>query len=179
MKGRNMFIALAAAIGLICANNASAQNFSLKLGGGMGLSPKVVNTTGGNKIGPSITMEGAYLFNDYFSVALNLHANNTKYTQAGWKQDYGAGLRGLVKPFGKIVELGVGATGVYRNIKDKAHDTYLTQDLIWGMDFPIRIYAWESDMWQVMFYYDIKTIFDDKRMHLNYSNIGVMFGIRL
>lgn len=169
----------------------SAQNrFSLKAGGGIAVygSEEESNNL---KVGHSMVTEFTYSVNNWFSAGLNVHMGMCKSSSEHWVSETGASIRGLFRPFAKwfrFLELGIGVTGMHRvyntnyNVIEQEYLTcYYNSNKSFGavgIDFPIRLYAIDSKRFQLMFYYDFKTLFDSGSYYLSNSNGGVMFGIK-
>lgn len=195
LKGMNIKLSLAIII-IFCTFGLSAQEkcFSMKVGVGFNVSAgSDYYRAAGDKVGPSMTSEITYLFNRWLSTGFNIHMNNTKIGDNARKSDYGVSLRGYVRPFArrfKWIEVGMGITGVYRSgagvrewhavdgtVMNVVYNDY---DLFYfGFDFPLRCYLIDNSKYQLLLYYDLKTIFDKGGKYLwNYSNGGLMFGVK-
>ena len=48
-----------------------------------------------------------------------------------------------------------------------------------GIDLPVRLYLIDNSRFQLMMFYDFKTLFKEKQHFWNYSVGGIMFGVRL
>lgn len=169
----------------------SAQNrFSLKVGGGIAVYGSD-DENSGDKIGHSLVTEFTYSVTNWFSAGLNVHMGMCNTGNEHHVSETGASLRGLFRPFPKkfrFLELGVGLTGMYRvyntnyNVYEQEHLTcYYNGNRSYGavgIDFPVRLYAIDSQRFQLMFYYDFKTLFNSGVYYLSNSNGGAMFGIK-
>lgn len=164
---------------------AQEKGFSLKTGAGVNvtLSYKGYGASSRHSIGPAMITEGTYQFNQWLSTGINIHTSLTKVGKNGLEYNLGGGLRGYVRPFGrkfKYLELGVGLTGVYRKEAGLLWNTSYGE---WnygyfGIEYPVRAYIIDNSKYQLMMFYDFKTIFEDRRYFWNYSVGGLMFGVR-
>lgn len=188
MKSKFFLIAVMAII-WFPASIFAQNRFSLKAGGGIavyGSEEKV----GGLKLGHSMLAEATYSVTNWFSAGLNVHTAMCNTGNEHHISETGASLRGLFRPFPKKfrwLELGAGLTGMYcvyntNYLIDKQeyincyHNGSQTFSSF-GIDFPIRLYAIDSSRFQLMFYYDFKTLIN-RSYYLNNSNGGVMFGVK-
>ena len=166
----------------LCAQD---KGFSLKTGAGVNvtLSYKAYGATSRHSIGPAMITEGTYQFNQWLSTGINIHSSLTKVGKNGLEYNLGGGLRGYVRPFGrkfKYLELGVGLTGVYRReaglVWNTSYDEW--EYGFFGIEYPVRAYIIDNSKYQLMMFYDFKTIFAGQQYLWNYSVGGLMFGVR-
>ncbi len=188
MKSRFVLISVVAIL-LFPMSTLAQGRFSLKAGGGIavyGSEEKI----GGLKVGHSMITEATYSVTNWFSAGLNVHMAMCNTGNEHHISETGASLRGLFRPFPKKfrwLELGVGLTGMYcvyntDYVVDKQdylncyHNSNRTFGSV-GIDFPVRLYVIDSSRFQLMFYYDFKTLIN-RSYYLNNSNGGVMFGVK-
>ena len=108
-------------------------------------------------------------------------------------------LRYMVSPFAYLkwldwIEIGVGLTYEYRNAMWKSNgNQFIVQDdgetvsyhrlthegrHHVGFDFPFRAYIIDNDRFELFLFYELKTIFYKNDYFWDYSNGGVMFGVK-
>ena len=139
----------------------------------------------GLSAGPSQFIEYNREINGYFSAGLSLHTD--------------VSLRYMVSPFAYLkwldwIEIGVGLTYEYRNAMWKSNgNQFIVQDdgetvsyhrlthegrHHVGFDFPFRAYIIDNDRFELFLFYELKTIFYKNDYFWDYSNGGVMFGVK-
>lgn len=188
---KNEFRLLAVMVVLLLPICVFAQNrFSLKAGGGIAVYGSEENARS-FKVGHSMVTEFDYGVNNWFSAGLNVHTAMCHTGFGHHVSETGASLRGLLRPFAKwfrFFEVGVGLTGMYRvyntdyNVYEQDNMTcYYNANKSFGsvgIDFPVRLYAIDSSRFQLMFYYDFKTLINSGTYYLSNSNGGVTFGVK-
>jgi hypothetical protein len=176
--------------------SAQEKGLSVKIGGGVNviLQNKAYVASASHSLGPAVAAECTYQFNPWFSAGLNVHSSSYKSGKFGVNQDFDGALRGYLRPLGSMfryLEVGMGVTGLYRNTAGVVSYTYdsdgmegtiycaVKNDIGYvGIDLPVRLYLIDNSRFQLMMFYDFKTLFMEKQHFWNYSVGGIMFGIR-
>ncbi|WP_195289552.1 hypothetical protein [Alistipes finegoldii] len=185
------FLKLVFSFLLVASGTLSAQNQNV-IRVGVGMNVRDGLSDGSNlKIGPSLFVEYGREINHFFSIALNIHTDMSKYDDYANLHSLGISVRSLFTPFPKIfrwVKVGVGAT--YERRRDIYGTELSVDDAIvgmkyhqissnyWGIDFPIRAYAIDNKRFELYAFYNLKTMFAEGKYFWNYSNGGIAFGVK-
>lgn len=175
-------IFLSIVITVLCVGSVYAQNNNaLRSGIGICITGSDIDESSDKLlVHPSLFTEYGHKFSNYFATAVNLHVDMCSFdTEAGGFHG-GVSIRGLVKPFYGInlldrLEIGAGVSGEYRGYFHKISN----ESFMPGFDFPCRIYILDNGLYELSAFYEIKTVFYKTGDYKwNYSNVGVMFGIK-
>lgn len=132
-------------------------------------------------IGPSLYTEYAFQVSSFLSVDCHLHTDLCLYGQRDGGYKGAAGIRAMFRPFPSVkvlnrLSLGIGPSIEYRGY---FRGDIQSASLLPGIEFPIRLLLFSSDKYDVLAIYEPKTIFMKDNTYLwNYSNAGVLFGVK-
>lgn len=132
-------------------------------------------------IGPSLYGEYSYQLFPFLSLDCNLHTDLCLYGQKDGGFKGALGIRTLFRPFPNVkvlnrLFLGLGPSIEYRGY---FNGNIQSASFLPGIDFPVRLLLFSSEKFDLMAIYEPKTIFmKDNKYVWNYSNAGILFGVK-
>lgn len=177
-------------------NDGHAQNrFSLNAGTGIYISG-TVDDNGHDVVGPMIGTEFIWQLNNWFSVGTNLNLGVCQEGAESRKSDLGLSARAYFRPFAgkfRFLELGAGPSVSFSNhtgnlltdLTDQGYEGWILKEfrdvsyVVFGVDFPIRLYVIDNPKYRLSISYDIKPVVFLKHGFLwTHSTASLLFGVK-
>lgn len=169
----------------------AARKNSIRAGAGIHVFGRSAD---GDGIGPSMYIGYSRKVYDYFSMDLQLYASQSVASKIHYNHRIGASLRGMVRPLAfsrwtRWLEMGAGVTYTYENVQHCPSYVTIEEKIqysirqagsgLFGLDFPIKAYLMDNDRFELSVFYEFNlTFYELGKATWNYSNCGIMFGVK-